>query len=228
MSEPSPADSGMQPRILLVEDHHLVGQGLQAALSLNGFDVMRSACETAERILEEASGFRPDLVLLDLELAAAGDGRDLIRPLLERGARVLVLSGVTDRIELARCLEAGAIGLASKAEPFASVLDKVRRAAAGESTTSVGDRAKYVTELREHRVAEQARKAPFEALTRRERQVLGMIMGGASAEAMARESFVSMATVRTQIRSILQKLGVNSQLAAAAMASVSGWRPDRP
>ena len=51
-----------------------------------------------------------------------------------------------------------------------------------------------------------------------------MIMDGSSAQSIAQDSFVSMATVRTQIRSILQKLGVNSQLAAAAMARSAGWQ----
>jgi two-component system, NarL family, nitrate/nitrite response regulator NarL len=220
------AGDGPRHRILVVEDHQLVGQGLQTALSANGFEVFRSFSATPEGILDEARACQPALVLLDLELGDAGDGRDLISPLIELGARVLVLSGVTDRIELAKCLEAGALGLASKAETFASVLDKVRRAADGETVIPVGDRALYVAELQDHRSAERARTAPFESLTRRERQVLGMMMEGSSAQTMARESFVSLATVRTQIRSVLQKLGVNSQLAAAAMATALGWRVD--
>lgn len=52
-----------------------------------------------------------------------------------------------------------------------------------------------------------------------------MIVEGMSAREMASESYVSVATVRTQIRSILQKLGVNSQLEAAAIARASGWQP---
>jgi two-component system, NarL family, nitrate/nitrite response regulator NarL len=225
VNDPAAGDAPRH-RILLVEDHQLVGQGLQTALAANGFDVFCSACATPDGILDEARACRPGVVLLDLELGDAGAGRDLIPPLIGLGARVLVLSGVTDRIELARCLEAGAVGLASKAETFASVLDKVRRAAAGETVTPVGDRALYVAELQDHRSAERARTAPFEALTRREKQVLGMMMEGNSAQTMARESFVSLATVRTQIRSVLQKLGVKSQLSAAAMATTVGWRPD--
>jgi DNA-binding NarL/FixJ family response regulator len=62
-------------------------------------------------------------------------------------------------------------------------------------------------------------------LTRRELEVLGMMVEGMSACEMARESYVSLATVRTQIRSILQKLSVNSQLEAAALAWAWGWQP---
>jgi len=65
--------------------------------------------------------------------------------------------------------------------------------------------------------------APFEQLTGRERVVLGALMDGASAGEIAKASFVSMATVRSQIRSILEKLGVHSQVAAVALAHRSRW-----
>src|SRR2546428_704485 len=111
-------------RVLLVEDHRMVGETVQAALGVHGFDAVLSDCVSAADILEEARAHRPQLVVLDLELSGAGHGRDLIRPLMELGATVLVLTGVTDRLELARCLEAGAVGVVSKAEPFATVLEK--------------------------------------------------------------------------------------------------------
>jgi DNA-binding NarL/FixJ family response regulator len=135
---------------------------------------------------------------------------------------------VTDRIQLAICLEAGANGVVSKAGSFSGLLEQVQRAASGQAVTSVTERAAYTEELRQHRVAEKARTAPFEALTRREAEVLGLILEGLSAQEMARESYVSMPTIRTQIRSIFLKLGVNSQLEAAAMARAMGWLPPGP
>jgi two-component system, NarL family, nitrate/nitrite response regulator NarL len=211
--------------VLIVEDHRVVGEGLEAVLRLNGFAPVISACESADDIMEEARTLAPDLVILDLQLDKVGDGYDLIRPLLSLGTNVLVLTGVTDRIQLALCFEAGAIGVVSKAGSFSGLLEQVERAAGGEAVTSVTERAAYAEELRQHRVAEKARTAPFEALTRREADVLGMIVEGMSAAEMARESYVSLPTVRTQIRSIFQKLCVNSQLEAAAMARALGWEP---
>jgi len=82
-----------------------------------------------------------------------------------------------------------------------------------------------LTSLREHRAAERARLAPFERLTTRERIVLGALMDGASAEEIAKSSFVSLATVRSQIRSILEKLSVHSQVAAVALAHRLRWDP---
>jgi DNA-binding NarL/FixJ family response regulator len=211
--------------ILIVEDHRVVGEGLEAALRVNGFAPVLSACESAEVVMDEVRKLAPDLVILDLQLDKVGDGYDLIRPLLTLGASVLVLTGVTDRIQLALCLEAGAIGVVSKAGSFTRLLEMVERAACGESASSVTERAAYAEELRQHRAAEKARTAPFEALTHREAEVLRMILEGMSAREMARESYVSLSTVRTQIRSIFQKLGVNSQLEAAAMAHALGWQP---
>lgn len=210
--------------ILIVDDHRLVAEGLEVALRLGGFAPTLSACESAEGVLEEARRIGPDLVLLDLQIVGVGNGYDLIRPLVATGATVIVLSGVTDRIQLAMCLEAGATGVLSKAGGFSGLLEQIERAASGQAVTPVAERAAYTEELRQHRVAERARTAPFESLSGREIQVLAMIMDGMSARDMASESYVSVATVRTQIRSLLQKLGVNSQLEAAAMARAWGWQ----
>jgi two-component system nitrate/nitrite response regulator NarL len=223
----SPADpDASHLSVLVVEDHQLVADGLRAALRLNDFDVVMSTCTTGTDILDEARKAQPCLVLLDLDLGSAGSGSDLVAPLVRLGAKVLVLTGVIDRVELARCLEAGALAVVSKTESFSSVLDKIRRAEAGEAVTSESERARYMVDLQRHRMDRRAIKAPFNALTTRERHVLGMIVKGASARTIARESFVSVATVRTQIRAILQKLDVKSQIAAAAMARTAGWRPD--
>jgi two-component system nitrate/nitrite response regulator NarL len=211
--------------VLIVEDHRLVAEGLETALRLDGFAPILSACRSAEGVMEEARHLAPDLVILDLQLANVGYGYDLIRPLVATGATVLVLTGVTDRIQIAMCLEAGAIGVVSKSGSFTGLLEQVERAAGGDPVTPITERAIYIEELRQHRVAERARSAPFEALSPRELTILGMIVEGLSAREMARESYVSLATVRTQIRSIFQELGVNSQLEAAAMARSFGWRP---
>lgn len=65
--------------------------------------------------------------------------------------------------------------------------------------------------------------APFEGLSARERDVLRQIVDGQQAAAIAKASYVSLATVRTQIRSILMKLDVTSQVAAVALARQGGW-----
>jgi DNA-binding NarL/FixJ family response regulator len=70
--------------------------------------------------------------------------------------------------------------------------------------------------------------APFEELSAREREVLGALLDGKTANAIATTSFVSISTVRSQIRSVLQKLNVNSQLEAVAAATRCGWSVHEP
>jgi two-component system, NarL family, nitrate/nitrite response regulator NarL len=212
-----------QTRLLLVDDHQLLVETLQMSLGSIGFDVSVAPCGSFDEVLAAAAKVRPTLVVLDLDLQGAGYGYDLIGPLRELGADVLVLTGTTDRLELARCIEAGALGIASKANGFAGVLDQVRRAAEGEMVTPITERTQLLTDLAAHRRAAEKRMAPFEALSARERDVLGQIVEGHQAAAIAKASFVSLATVRTQIRSILLKLDVTSQVAAVALARQYGW-----
>jgi DNA-binding NarL/FixJ family response regulator len=211
------------PRLLLVDDHRLLGETLQASLALAGLDAVVAPCATGDQILAAAKEVQPTLVVLDLELDAAGQGYDYIAPLREQGADVVVLTGTTDRIELARCLEAGALGVVSKANGFANVLDHIRRAALGEWVTPSTDRMALLTELDSHRRADERRWARFDLLSARERDVLRMIVDGRQAAAIAKASFVSLATVRSQIRSILLKLDCTSQVAAVALARTNGW-----
>src|SRR5262249_3212825 len=96
----SPDTDRKSPSVLSVDDHRLIAEGLEVALRLGGFAPVLSACESTDGVLEEARNLAPDLVLLDLQLADVGYGYDLIRPLAATGATVLVLTGVTDRIQL--------------------------------------------------------------------------------------------------------------------------------
>ncbi len=80
-------------------------------------------------------------------------------------------------------------------------------------------------DVTERRRADDERLAPFRALSPREQAVLAGLLAGDSAETIAHRSYVSLATVRSQIRAVLLKLGVNSQLAAVALAREAGWEP---
>jgi two-component system nitrate/nitrite response regulator NarL len=216
---------GSDLRVLVVEDHGLLAQSLRLALSAEGMTVTVPPLLAVE-VLAAAEREQPAVVLLDLDLGpVGGDGSVLIEPLTAGGARVIVVSGARDRLRLAGALESGAYGLLSKDVPLADLLDAVRRAAAGEPFRHAqqDERRVLLAELRSRRAARAAELAPFEALTPRERFVLCALMDGMSAGVIATTSFVSEATVRSQIRGVLTKLGVSSQLAAVAMARQVGW-----
>lgn len=213
-------------RLLLVEDHQLLAGTLAMALRQQGLDVETASGPSAGEVVERARDLAPVLVLLDLDLGPPlGNGLDLIGPLIDVGARVVVVTGVTDRARLGRCLEAGASGVISKATEFERLVDDVRAAAEGRPILREDLRHALLAEARTRRRADDQRLAPFRSLSAREQAVLAGLLAGESAEAIARRSYVSLATVRSQIRAILRKLGVSSQLAAVALAREAGWEP---
>ncbi|MDZ7673790.1 MAG: LuxR C-terminal-related transcriptional regulator [Acidimicrobiales bacterium] len=126
---------------------------------------------------------------------------------------------------MAECVEAGAVGLVHKSEPFDAFIDAVARTAELRTTLSRTERDDLLRALAEQRAADEERDVPFARLTAREQAVLAGLMDGLSAAELADRDFVALSTVRSQIRSVLTKLGVSSQLAAVAVARAASWRP---
>ncbi|MEX0659108.1 MAG: response regulator transcription factor [Egibacteraceae bacterium] len=214
-------------RILIIEDHELLAQTLQVALRADGFEVDVVGDLSAEHIVSVADETRPRVVLLDLDLGPqGGSGLPLIRPLRDLGATVVVVTGETDRARLGECVQAGAHGLLAKSAPFDVLLDAVKGAAEARTLLTDAERDALLGDLRREHAAADQRQRPFTRLTAREREVLAALCAGQSADTIASESFVSMATVRSQIHSLLQKLGVHSQIGAVAAARRAGWTPD--
>lgn len=180
-------------------------------------------------VLDLARTFGPDVILLDLHLGAdVGDSIPLIQPLGSSGATVIVLSGEKDPALLGMCLEAGAASVAGKTQSIEDVVDLVDRAVRAEPILPPQRRQELLAALYMQRREEAERLRVFAALTPRERAVLDHLMNGRSAQAVAAASYVSIATVRSQIRSILQKLQVGTQMEAVALARRSGWtHPER-
>lgn len=213
----------MIARVVILDDHALLAQSLSLALQARGFDaapvVVTDIRSAAAQVLLDP----PDVVLLDLQLGSAGHGLELIGPFAEAGIRVLVVSGVTDECEIAATIEAGAVGFVSKANPVDVLLDAAASVARGEAVMSSEVRHRLLGELRRQRTATRVRRLPFEALTSREREVLRGLCEGESVTEIAARCVVSVATVRTQVRAILLKLGVCSQLEAVALAHRHQW-----
>ncbi len=223
---PTVAPAATLGSVLIVEDHQLLAQSLAFALMAEGFTVTVAELNSPASVLAASERSQADIVLLDLDLGGdVGDGFGLVAPLRESGARVLVVSGSTNRPRLAGCLEQGAVGLLPKSTPYEGLVDAVLAVAAGRPVIPEQERHALLTELRTWRIRQRDDLAPFRSLTARESQVLSALMDGQPCEAIAAAWFVSEATVRTQIRGVLTKLGVSSQLAAVAQAQRVGWCP---
>jgi DNA-binding NarL/FixJ family response regulator len=214
------------PRVLIVEDHELMAQSVGLALTGEGYEVRLSELDGMDEVLVEAAEHKPDVVLLDLDLGGRlGDGVGLIAPLRGLGAHVLVVTGTAVRARHGMCVEQGAIGVLSKSTRLDDLVAAIQQAAAGRTWINDHDRHELLAALRAWRAEQTQRLAPFERLTPRERQVLACLLEGLSAERIAQAWFVSEATVRSQIRGVLTKLDVGSQLAAVAAARRAGWEP---
>jgi two-component system, NarL family, nitrate/nitrite response regulator NarL len=225
MTFPTVTETDTEVRVVIVDDHGLLAQSLTFALRAEGLPVERCEEISTEAITDAVHRARPDLVLLDLDLGSElGSSLSLIPLLAEQDTKVVMLTGVTDRVRLAQCVQAGAVGIIAKSEPFETLIDGVKQALDAGTLLSPNEREEHLSELRRHGMFERQRLELFAQLTRREEQVLAALMDGTTAEQIAAEWVVAMSTVRSQIRNLLVKLGVNSQLSAVVLAQKAGWR----
>lgn len=213
-------------QLTIVEDHGLIGHAMAAALreELQAAVHLVDVHEHADVVMAVTAS-RPDLALLDLDLGVLGSCVRFIGPLREEGIEVVVVTAETSRRRHAECLEAGAVTVLNKSQPFPELIDTVRRVLAGERVLDPAARAEALAELRVARQQEGSQRAAFETLTPREAVILSGLMDGHSVRQLAARESVSFNTVRSQVRSILQKLGVHSQTAAVTKAHQAGWRP---
>jgi DNA-binding NarL/FixJ family response regulator len=216
-------------RILIVDDHPLVALGLQVELVARGWQVQTTSGPTAAAVIEHADDFRADCIVLDVNLGPeVGSGVDLIAALRERAASVVMLSGETDRLVVAACLEAGAVGWIAKSAGSSDIVASIEDVLAGRNLIGRTSRETLLDELRTHRAGLHHTLSPFEQLTACEQRVLGALIEGLSAEEIADTHILGLSTIRSQIRAVLRKLEVRSQLAAVAHANRAGWRPATP
>jgi DNA-binding NarL/FixJ family response regulator len=214
-------------RIVVVDDHSLFSEALELTLAIEGYDVRSIAFpETGlpkDELLTAVLDHRPHLVLLDLALGPSGDGAELVGPLARTGIDVVVLTASQDRGRWGEAVHLGARKVLSKGAPLRASLGVVRRLRQGLSVTTVEEREELVRHFHEHRVRQLDLRRRLELLTPRETEVLGRLMSGETVRETAGAWAVSEATVRTQVKAILAKLGVSSQVAAVGMARQAGW-----
>jgi two-component system nitrate/nitrite response regulator NarL len=214
--------------VLIVEDHRLFAEAVDLALRVAGYDVRRIEVPadpgSPGALVTAIVKPQPVVVLLDLDLGGFGDGVQLIEPIARAGANVIVVTGSTDRARWGDAIQAGARKVLSKSQPLHDILATVRRIIAGLPVMDREEREELVSESTRMREDLHEVRERLEQLTNRESVVLGHLMKGRAVRQIAGLSTVSEATVRTQVKSILAKLEVSSQLAAVGMAHEIGWR----
>jgi DNA-binding NarL/FixJ family response regulator len=199
--------------LLIVDDHPVVRDGLRGMFeSAPGFRVLGEASNGVEAV-ERAAALDPDVILMDLRMPGGG-GVDAIRELTRRTARakVLVLTTYDTDSDTLPAIEAGATGYLLKDAPRDELFTAVRAAAQGRTVLSPAVASRLVSAVRSPQTPGN------EPLSAREREVLTLVAKGTSNREIARELFISEATVKTHLTHLYGKLGVKDRAAAVAVA----------
>ena len=215
--------AGRPIRIVLVDDHEMVLQGLKAILTRFAGEVrvVGEATDVAAalRVVETLD---PEVVLSDVRLRGSS-GLDLCRQLIERdpGRKVLLLSAYDDEQYLFQSLRAGAAGYLLKRVTGSELVGHLQRVVDGEivvDPTMAGRAAASAARLQRGEFWPGAHIG----LTHRESEVLGLAVAGLSNRAIAGRLGLGEETVKSHLRSIYRKLEVNDRAGAVAVALREG------
>ncbi len=198
-------------RIMIVEDHNIVRQGLAALLTtVPGFVVVAQAAD-GQQAVDLHRMYQPDITLMDLRLQRV-NGVEAIGMIRKESpqARIIVLTTFDGDEDIYRALQAGARGYLLKGMEGDELMAAIRAVYAGKSRIPPP-------------VAERlAERMSGTALTERETEVLRLIVGGNSNKEIAAALYISEATVKTHINSLFGKLGVSDRTQAATTALQRG------
>lgn len=199
-------------RLSVLGPPDLLVTALVAGLGVHGVDAERLAPHEVGRCAAPFPRSGPGVLIVDIDVAGpAGTIPGAVRA----GLTVLVIGSETNRVRAAAAIAAGAVGWIRKTTSITVLAETVRAAAGGRMHMSEETHAGW---LAEHRSASDSARADvdrLEQLSPREREVLAYLADGLRAAEISALLFLSITTVRSHIRSILVKLGVNSQQAAA-------------
>ena len=210
--------TGEPIRVLIVDDHAVVREGLRTFLQLQeGMEVVGEAAG-GEEAVERAVALAPDVILMDLVMPGL-DGAGAMRLLRERAprSRVIVLTSFLDDERLMPAIESGAAGYLLKDVEPAELARAVRSACADEAVIDPTVAARLLRRLGEG-APPAAAGAGDPDLTRREREVLELIAAGYSNKRIALHLGIAEKTVKTHVGHLLAKLGVADRTQAALLA----------
>jgi NarL family two-component system response regulator LiaR len=205
-------------RVLVVDDHAVVREGLRTFLGLqDGIEVVAEAGDGEEGV-RAAEQHRPDVVLMDLVMPRL-DGVGAMRELRRRlpSARVIVLTSFLDDERLLPAIQAGAAGYLLKNAQPQELARAIRAARDGQALLDPAVAARLVDAI-----AQPAGEPAREPLTAREQEVLALIARGFSNKRIARELGIAEKTVKTHVAHVLSKLRVADRTEAAVFALRSG------
>lgn len=209
----------MPIKVLLVDDHKIVRQGVRAFLQTLADIQVVSEADSGDAALAAVGQYLPDIVLMDLEMPGNLDGIAATRRIrnLRPETQVIVVTSHHQDEYIFPAVRAGAISYLLKDVEPEELADSIRKAAHGEATLDSRVASRIVHELQGLRKEEIN---PFTELSEREFDVLRLVAAGRSNAEIAETLFIGASTVKTHIGNILKKL----HLADRTQAAVYAWK----
>lgn len=202
----------MPIRVAIVEDNDRIREGLAALIDGSDGFVCSETYETAEEAIRRLSGYKPDVVLMDIELPKMS-GIECVARLKEANPdlEIMMLTVYEDDERIFKSIVAGATGYVLKGTPPAELLESIRELYEGGSPMSDQIARKVVLAFQQTgRTSKET-----EELSDREKEILSYVAKGYFDQEIADKLFLSVQTVRTHLRNIYKKLHVRSRTEAA-------------
>ena len=210
-------------RVLLVDDHSIMREGLQSMLEQSEeFEVVGLAGD-GEKAVSAAAELAPDVVVMDVMMPGK-DGVEACRDIMESapGTRVVMLTASTEEDAVIEAVAAGATGYLQKVSGMDRLLSTLKLVAAGEMPVPPEVMRRVFARIRREAKAEEKRNE----LTEREKEVLALFSQGMSYTTIAEARGVKVVTIRNALYSIQSKLGVGTKQEIVVWAVRNGLLDD--
>lgn len=206
-------------RLLIVDDQHLIRQGLRTLLELEPDITVVGEADSGETAVQQSQSLHPDVVLMDIRMPGM-DGVAATAVLCQGDRpppKVLILTTFDDDEYVTAALREGAVGYLLKDTRSETLADAIRAAHQGYTQLSPGILSKLTAQLAGRSPAPSP-PAELHNLTPREREVLRLLATGASNREIAHTLYISEGTVKNHVTSILARLELRDRTQAALFA----------